>query len=1733
MKRVLLFLLVFSIGFAALWFFRGEDARRPDAPVAQPPAPEGQFTEVPLSSPEGERGKAIGVNLDGRFAMTVRGGSGPVLRPEMELRASDIDSLGGDLYDLKDVEIDVIDPDRDPGPEATRATLEAPIARTSLVVDPTRPGGSALNSARFTDIDVTLYDGAPVVPLRLRSPTMDMDVAELGFTTDARVRIDGVGIEAEGQGLRAGYGEERVTLDRDAVVKLTLEGGERVVLTSGKEGSLVVERKIQDGVETVEVTAQAGAVLSIVGGERTTQIGEVSIAARTIHLVGRGPTAGRKSYELVSADAQGDVIAHSAGDEFRAQTADFAFAEKGRLRLAVLQDDVVLLRAPVSGSGTERPAADAQRDEFRARTAEFAFGDRGVLLSATLTGAPTGDVDIGRFLAAGRPELTTGRAKISGAGPLVVTMKDGIQLALTGPARVKVPEADLTVDAAQRIDGKIRPDRRGGELHASGDVVVDYAKRTLKSPSLDIFWRLEGENALSVDAVSSGSTSLRGTAEDGRPVALDAEGGLEARWLGEKLIVPAAQGVVFTVGEAGTPDRLQAAAQLVTGLDWEARTFTAEGAVTFSGVDGEGEAARVVVRGERDVELFGDESKRARYSLRRSSANPEHDLRAETLGREIRATERRVVAKGDVHFEGAVQTGRLDLDAQEVEIEAAPERPGSREPRPFHVEARRDVHAHMTRGDEVADLHAQWVRVDGRIEPRPGEEPPLEVFLSNIEARGEVHTVYAGPDGRGALDARADRFTVDETGKGRLSAGAGRRVTAEGSLPGALAAYVLSADWIDFDQESMSASNVVGGLVEPDAPSAASAMLRELRADSIEADRQRVLLQGDARIVGASGQGEDWSLEAGSIRIQGDFSDPESLDASGVRNIVAQGGFEARMGSRGVARGEKLEGVPGQVRFEGRPAELTVLDAEWRAPWIEYDMTNMLLATDKGEIVSRPGAEGTSWSLAYDSMQPFDQGDTTILVLRNPRLRYGSTQLFADWTLFWVDRDEWQRRGKKAIKATTGDSDLQVRMPNDPARPADADRPAPNKWQAKLEEIRESPIFRLLSEVYIEGNVEVYQVGDRSARAGALYFDLVEEHGWIQDADVVVDLEMRGQPNAVRAKAEWMRISGGPTLRADTAVLTACDFDEPHYVIETTDLRLTPQVNEGDDRVAFQVTAEGNAIRFEDGLRLPMPPLVYESDAEGNPLVDRLVLGNSAKFGAAIGASINAQLGGIGLSLGKIAGFAFGLPNLPIKGGWNFDVRYLGSRGLLLGVGLDLRLGDKLDFLAQADGIPDRRDDSGLVRVDRDDRSLLRTWLHTRGRYWIERGDDAEWVDLALSYQTDAGVQSEFFERDYLAYEQKDNYLHWRKAKGNDYYSGSAKILVEERTDTAELPSLGAFRGRTQFDTWWENPVYHTGHLDAAYLEREDGDARYYAPFPDGLGDREVLRADTLQRVEMPVKLGFLNANMTPYLEGRGSIWSEGVDEEEAPARAALITGIEATTTFWKRSSGGTAHTLSPMVGVRGDLADVETGGDPVRFDRTEDAYLGGFVDVGMRARWWRPDAKDRLSLDVRASVGDGVQGPEPDGLQPIAFLGGYYTILGGFPFAITHDGRYDFRESETQYSASALGFEPLRNVGVEFGHNYGRDASDETLYEAASIRARWRWSTKWELEASQTQSLIENRSLNSDFVLRRLGHDFVLEIELSNRAGEGTSIGFGFEPRLSWTRSSLGVIDQWLGIYH
>src|SRR5262249_28308321 len=161
-------------------------------------------------------------------------------------------------------------------------------------------------------------------------------------------------------------------------------------------------------------------------------------------------------------------------------------------------------------------------------------------------------------------------------------------------------------------------------------------------------------------------------------------------------------------------------------------------------------------------------------------------------------------------------------------------------------------------------------------------------------------------------------------------------------------------------------------------------------------------------------------------------------------------------------------------------------------------------------------------------------------------------------------------------------------------------------------------------------------------------------------------------------------------------------------------------------------------------------------------------------------------------------------------------------------------------------------------------RDTLRRWL--RSQAYFDRGKSA-W-SLSYSHQSDAGVQSEFFESRFLRYERAENYIQWRRSDDEYFAQASLKLRLDDfRSDVDELPSRSGYRGRAPLLTLGSLTLLHTGDVRAEYLRRRQG-TEPHSPFEfgptfdddvgpgdfgtlDGLGDREVLRFDTTQALEV------------------------------------------------------------------------------------------------------------------------------------------------------------------------------------------------------------------------------------------------------------------------------------------
>jgi hypothetical protein len=767
-----------------------------------------------------------------------------------------------------------------------------------------------------------------------------------------------------------------------------------------------------------------------------------------------------------------------------------------------------------------------------------------------------------------------------------------------------------------------------------------------------------------------------------------------------------------------------------------------------------------------------------------------------------------------------------------------------------------------------------------------------------------------------------------------------------------------------------------------------------------------------------------------------------------------------------------------------------------------------------------------AWELEGGSCDTLFEADSALLVVPMPVLRSGKREVRATWAVFWLDRDELM-----SLTPRVG-GDGTIELPQERPRKVAQARP-----KTLFEGMKSNPLADLAREAYLEGPIEYYEDGQLIASASAFYLDLVDGHGWIADATMQLRQRVFGRRYDLRARAKWLRHSADGTLRASEAIVTTCDFDSPHVYITSRDLRIKP--NTGTPETPWRLELGRNRLTLYDWLTLPLPSYSTSLDEGYRPTLDSLRFGNSGRFGFSLGLQLNFPLG----KLGKKLNDALGGKPVPSKvpGGktrvpeadTSLQVALHGSRGLLLDGGLELSAPDLYWLEMYLGAVPDSGSDKGLIEIDESDRDLVRLWYRARGRYLL---DDRQWIDVALSKQSDAGVQSEFWEGDFLRYEQGENYLHWRRARDETYLASSVKVRFDDfRSDIEELPSVLWYQGRKDLYEVGGTSLAWSGSATAAYLRRVEGTPGETSPFelpatfPDGFGDREVLRTDAWQRLELPVRLGVAGLRWTPFAEARGTLWSDDTTESDSPSRSALLAGMRLSTSFWKPLAADGLAQFSPRVEVRGAVAVDESGGEPVAFDEVEEPLDGNFVEAGFYTRWEFKAIDTTFDLDVRETHATDTAAGVEEGWLPIGIYAGLATNVRGMPLGVLLDARYDPSPAQTVYSVTSVGTGVKDKWGVEVSHRYGRDLLREPLYEAASLAARYRWTPKWEWEARQTFSLSGDGTLSTKGILRRYAHDTIFQIEAGARSGEGGStVSFSFRPRVGWDPSDIGLLDPW-----
>lgn len=1770
MKKLLVFLALFGAGLLVLhWLSRGEPAPEVLEPPDREPA------ELPPPAPGSEeppRPQGMGLTIGGSFRHTYY--DPPTGRAILKLRSEDsrtlqIQSSEGSphvqgLDEFLRLRAEVIATDG----TGTQARLEAGSGRIARLPRPPpapAPAGEESSGAppsgpelmldweRRVDLGavaVEVLQGVPLVPLRFAAPSAEIDARDelqRVIRTPDPVALDSPKLEARGTGLTVGLDAGTLVLEREARLAFRGVAADPDALARLESAGPMTLRKV--GETGLTIDAEGTASLSLPGGAR--------LAADRLSMQGHEAPAGAEGFTPESLAAEGSVVWTSGADVFRSQRASVEFDERGRpnlVRLVGLPSFVLSL----GEEAVELPGVEGQ----------------------PLRG--------------------------SGEGPLVLSFESGVagrwRFDLGGPATVETPGGTLRSGGA--VQAWSRPDEEQLGFSAGGGVVLESDAALLETAEIVVDVTGSGEDR-TLTAKASRGARLVGTRQDGHEFSLTSPDRLEVVQAATGWRVQEGTGVVLTLEG---PDGFTARADRVRDFDPTVPTLLAEGNVSFESPRGGGSGARLRVLGPRRFLLDGTEAAPAQIH------GPEGQLEAVHFERDGE----RLVASGSVKGSVVTTAGRrerYELSAGLLDVVHGEERDAASGEvvERLQLEARGAVEARWIVHDETTALECEelsgtgyerraaddtllegrselvavgqvwssfhldrgWIDLNSqRLRLERGErdgEQPVYAIEANGSVRFEIQTGAAAlaerldePGGAWVtLTGSGERLVLDHRNEGLLEPAPGGRVQVGGTLLRGTP-FDLTAEELRFRAEGRleARSPVVRvQLAEPAGDAPASSI--DARAEAMVVTREFLELSGAVELLSATPSGVPWRLRAGRVRFEGLAA--AGPDAS-LRSLRADGGIDFELGVRGVplvegvarARGETLEASStlGTLRLTGAPARIESPLFFSEGDWIEFDPDLQIVTrTGRGRIRSPPeGAQEQAsaeegWRLEYLSSNTMIEPDSLVYVLQEPRFYdpgSGST-LRASWAVLWLDRRGWEELPGKLASGELSPEDL--RFAGDTLLGQGRSR-TPSLLFGMFET---SGFAGLLRETYFEGPIEILRGDDLLARADAIFLDAVDGHGWLADATVnVYGNFVEEDFKKLIVKAEWLRHSKDGSLRASSATVTPCDFEKPHMRIVTQDLLIDPLLREGQTtRVeGYAVTLRGNRLEFYDRLKIPLGSLNFRTDEEGRPDLGSFDFGDSARFGTFVKARIVRPAGKLGKTVNDV------LKGNPFDydAHYSVDASYLGSRGVLLDLGLDIESGDDywLNFLVG--GLPDSGEDKGYIRVPEDERDRLRLWYRGRSRHMLGA---KQWLDFALSHQTDAGVQSEFFEPDFERYEQSESFVHWRLADGSDYFDASVKIRTESfRTDIDELPSVGVYRGRRPLVSLGALQLVHAEDARAEYLRRHEGLPGLQSPFllpdtfPDGQGDREVLRFDATERVELPLALGFAGLRLTPFVDGRVTLWNEGLDPDEAPSRFVAEAGTRLATTLWKRSPGGVLHQVSPFVELSDDFAYQENG-DPLRFDTVDDPPGATLVDFGARGRFRvRPGADPLLDLDLRARHASGVRTGLGPPLSPDQGDGWSAAVFGELnvepfdtPLQLTHDARYDLMEeleANTIYTTTRVGLRISEDLRFEAGHRRGYlspqslalDPVDpanpaQEVFEAASVSGIYSWTPKWEFESRQVISLRDDTSLANDFVLRRFGHDIIFEVELTVRESEGTSLGFRVRPLFGWRASRLGYLGN------
>ena len=1642
------------------------------------------------------------------------------------IHLGDPSDLSAQPYRFTGVEIRT----RKPGSAEEAAVLTAQQAEGTInfggagEVSLTEAGRLSLQQA-----EVDVRGGHPLAPFDLTASKMLVMLERERFESlgEDAVILEGIGFSAKGWELVLDQQLGLVEFLGGGEFQFTLKNGDVATFVTERGAPLRLKRGSLEDLQEFRVEVEGKGTLSMSGSEEWT--------LESTNLILEALRRGTDPIELRRVHTSGMVRALRSGNVFTGQGAE-------------------LNRLPDSDGFDltiqSNPAADLMFEDEAGESKTVMLRGQGPLIVHGESGDATTE---------------QGEVEFQGQGSILFPGQN-------------TPESsfeETQVQFSQGLDVWMDRTHGAGTFRATGDVGLTQGQAYLRTEVLDsIIWSAEGQ---AIDITCEGQTEARLIDQSGEQLEFTAIEGAMVKVQGADWIVPQATGM--RMSQVGSVP-LEGKADELRDLDWNARTFRAWGNVSFQNALGKVVCERITSNGEDLIEVQGTPEAPARLDLLGGSTFSKDVLSGYLSAQNLELRPMRVDAIGSVQSEIVMRQGRFEQSAQELRL-TLEEQPNQTLGYSIHA----SINALVTwtvEEQEQLFLSCESFQLEGSatdallsggdlpVEPEANLYKIVALSLEEMRWREDglsMNLSAGGMSTEGTVWVGRDKSWV-EPGPLRAEGGVDASVTGVMQARMSGETLVLGNNPRTFDLTPHEGDNIVitGKMPLVDMSyrmQCKGFSLNEARMEAIEPEfrASMALLPSDTSRVGipseslvragklvVTGQGLRFSdgvfasgtdmdgipltVRAEDLIMKGDLkrSLDQGADLASMERVELEGGFEVVYGGLARARGREMVILPTYMLLKGDKqmfvrVELAGLQVETER--LEFDLENFLVDTTRG--VMRGGVGGETWSLEYASLKPVQRENETMFAIASPSFSEGRSVASGQWAMLWIHPEAWRQKGRAALFGEAPPEAVDW-TPSDVA--AEEDRP--DAIQSLLTSLSKEELPHYVRALLMEGNVEAAVGGRRLARADSLYVDVDGTKAWLKNAEISRILRMGGKDHKLRIKTEELQAHSDGSLRADSATLTTCDHDDPHYVIETKDLALIPRPDQ-----RWRFSAEHNRVAFQSGLGLPMPSIKnvvldqkggfegFENERGEVTTVENIFLQNTPRFGTSLGTNLAYDIGKVGGVVAKIMQFDSNL----VRGKWKVDGSWLSSRGPLVGLGLQLREPGRerakveefwLDLYVR--GIPDDGKDRGILRVPENETDSLRYWATARGRYPF---DDREWIDVVFNHQNDAGVQAEFYENEFQRFEERDSYVHWRKARGGHYFNARYQWRQDDfRTQVEELPSLGAYRGLQELFRVGKVPLNYMASVDIEQLRRREGDVRFEASFADGLGDRTSLRGDTTHRLEMPMGFGIPGSRLTPFAEARFTAWDEGADPDLSPSRLVSRAGVRWQGLF-TQANLDSYHTLIPRASYAGNVALEEDNGNPVTFDGVEAAQDGGFSEFGLRSLWQRPDIGRWLDFDVAVQSRTNRDNSLADDNQ-LRFLGGFRTEVGDVPVGVEQDLRQDLEDESTLYSRSIFAVRPTDNLLLEFGHQRGYETGTGPLFEAASLGFNYRINNKWDVSGSNYTNLREGGNLQSSFTLRRHSHDFVLELEVSRVAGEGgTGFGINLIPLLAWKRPRLGILDR------